>query len=41
MWLKDSSYKEVVRSAWEEGVVTSLDWELNGCLRDCRDKLEA
>ena len=41
MWLKDSSYKEVVRSAWEEGVVTSLNWELNGCLRDCCDRLEA
>ena len=41
MWLKDSSCKEVVRSAWEEGVVTSSDWELNGCLRNCRDKLKA
>ena len=40
MWLKESSCEEVVRSAWEEGVIASSDWELNSCLKICRDRLE-
>ena len=41
MWLKESSCEEVVRSAWEEGVIASSDWELNSCLKICCDRLEA
>ena len=41
IWLKESSCEEVVRSAWEEGVVTSSGWELNCCLKNSCDRLEA
>ena len=41
MWLKESSSEEVVRSTWEEGLVTSSGWEMNFCLKHCRDMLEA
>ena len=41
IWLKDLSCKEVVWSAWEEGVVTSSGWELNCCLKNSCDRLEA
>ena len=41
MWLKESSCEEVVRSAWEEGLVTSSGWALNCCLKNCHDRLEA
>ena len=41
IWLKESSCEEMVRSAWEEGVIASSGWELNSCLKICRDRLEA
>ena len=40
MWLKESSCEEVVRSTWEEGLVTSSGWEMNFCLKNCHDMLE-
>ena len=41
MWLKGSRCKEIVNIAWEEGVLSRLDWVLGTCLEHCRSSLDA
>ena len=41
MWLKGSRCKEIVKIAWEEGVLSRLDWVLGTCLERCRSSLDA
>lgn len=40
MWLKDQHYEEVVKEAWEEGLVTTFECVLNSCLDKYRFRLD-
>ena len=40
MWLKDSSFEDVVNSAWEEGLHMGTEFPIESCLDNCRAKLE-
>ena len=41
MWLKDQRCEEVVKKAWEEGMMISTGGVLENCLGQCRVSLEA
>ena len=41
MWLKDSKCEEVVKAAWEGGLLSTTDWVLGNCLERCRSDLAA
>ena len=40
IWLKDQRCKEIVKEAWEEGLITAQEYVLNNYLEKCRSRLD-
>lgn len=40
IWLKDQQRKEIMKEAWEEGLITVQEYVLNNYLEKCRSRLD-
>ena len=40
MWLKDESCEDVVKSAWEEGLLLGTEFPIQQYMANCKTKLE-
>ena len=40
IWLKDQRCKEIVKEAWEKGLITAQEYVLNNYLAKCRSRLD-